>query len=174
MDGTRLTGVPGYICAVALFLASTAATTFAHKGALDAFGCHRDSKAGGYHCHEGRFAGATFGTKAEMLRRSEAQQPKPAPTAGPERPAAQARTVTRVVDGDTLVLDGGERVRLIGVDTPETKHPMKPVEYFGKEASAFTRRMVEGKRVRLDYEQANAHVRQKERYGKVPRDNVQW
>jgi micrococcal nuclease len=36
--------------------------------------------------------------------------------------------VERVVDGDTLVLTSGERVRLIGVDTPETKHPKKPVE----------------------------------------------
>jgi micrococcal nuclease len=46
--------------------------------------------------------------------------------------------VQRVVDGDTLMLDTGERVRLIGVDTPEIKHPNKPVEYFSKEASAFT------------------------------------
>ncbi len=44
---------------------------------------------------------------------------------------AQFRTVRRVVDGDTLVLENKERVRLIGVDTPETKHPRKPVEYFG-------------------------------------------
>jgi micrococcal nuclease len=40
--------------------------------------------------------------------------------------------VQRVADGDTLVLGTGERVRLIGVDTPETKHPNKPVEYFGR------------------------------------------
>jgi micrococcal nuclease len=52
--------------------------------------------------------------------------------------------VERVVDGDTIPLQSGERVRLIGVDTPETKHPKKPVEYFGKEASAFTRSMMEG------------------------------
>ena len=62
------------------------------------------------------------------------------------------RTVVRVVDGDTLVLDGNERIRLIGVDTPETVHPSRPVERFGKEASAFTRRMVEGRRVRLAYD----------------------
>jgi micrococcal nuclease len=55
-----------------------------------------------------------------------------------------------------LVLDSGERVRLIGVDMPETKHPNKPVEHFGKEAAAFTRRMVEGKRVRLEFDPANA------------------
>src|SRR5829696_3940967 len=59
------------------------------------------------------------------------------------------RVVERVIDGDTLVMENGERVRLIGVDTPETKHPNRPIEQFGKEAAAFTKRMVEGKRVRL-------------------------
>ena len=69
------------------------------------------------------------------------------------------RKVARVVDGDTFVLEGGERVRLIGVDTPETVHPSKPVEYFGKEASAFTKSMIEGKRVRLVFD-----VRERDRY----------
>ena len=64
--------------------------------------------------------------------------------------------VKRVIDGDTIMLESSERVRLIGVDTPETVHPKKPVERFGKEASAFNRRMVEGKRARLEYDQANA------------------
>jgi micrococcal nuclease len=64
--------------------------------------------------------------------------------------------VERAIDGDTLLMENSERVRLIGVDTPETKHPNKPVEQFGKEAAAFTRRMVEGKRVRLEYDPANA------------------
>ncbi len=76
----------------------------------------------------------------------------------------QFRTVRRVVDGDTLVLENKERVRLIGVDTPETKHPRRPVEYYGKEASAFTKRMVQGKRVRLEFDQANAHIGHKDRY----------
>ena len=66
---------------------------------------------------------------------------------------SQAFIVKRVIDGDTIQLSNGEIVRLIGVDTPETKHPQKPVEYFGKEASAFTRKMVEGKAVRLEYDQ---------------------
>ena len=48
------------------------------------------------------------------------------------------RVVERVIDADTLVMENGERMRLIGVDIPETKHPEKPVEYFGKEAAAFT------------------------------------
>jgi micrococcal nuclease len=68
----------------------------------------------------------------------------------------------RVVDGDTLLLTNGEYVRLIGVDTPETKHPQKPVEYFGKEAYLFTKRIVEGKEVRLEYDQTR-----RDRYGRI-------
>jgi micrococcal nuclease len=67
----------------------------------------------------------------------------------------------RVVDGDTLLLDGGERVRLIGVDTPETVRPDWPQERFGNEASAFTRRMAERKRVWLEYD---PQVGRKDRY----------
>jgi micrococcal nuclease len=60
------------------------------------------------------------------------------------------RLVVRVIDGDTLLLDNDERVRLIGVDTPESVDPRRPVEYFGKEAAAFVRRLAEGRRVRLE------------------------
>jgi len=69
---------------------------------------------------------------------------------------------TRVVDGDTIVLRNGEKVRLIGVDTPETKHPSKPVEYYGKEATAFTNKMVGGKVVTLKYD-----VQQRDKYGRL-------
>jgi len=57
--------------------------------------------------------------------------------------------VERAIDGDTLLLANGERVRLLGVNTPETKHPTKPVEPFGPEAYEFTRQHVEGRAVRL-------------------------
>jgi len=63
------------------------------------------------------------------------------------------RTCVRVIDGDTIVLDGEETIRLIGVDTPETKDPRKPVQYFGQEAYKFTRSLVEGKRVRIEFDQ---------------------
>ena len=76
--------------------------------------------------------------------------------------ASDFRTVKRVIDGDTIVLENGERVRLIGVDTPETVHPNKPVQYFGKEASAFTKNMVEGKKVKLEYD-----WQRKDRYGRT-------
>ncbi len=52
-------------------------------------------------------------------------------------PEGDDRSVERVVDGDTIVVDGGERVRLIGIDTPESVDPRRPVECFGLEASAF-------------------------------------
>lgn len=75
---------------------------------------------------------------------------------------AGLRRCERVIDGDTVVLDGGERVRLIGVDTPEVHHPKKPVQYFGRQASAFTERLVEGKLVRLEFDQTR-----RDRYGRT-------
>lgn len=70
-------------------------------------------------------------------------------------PDVETGVVERCVDGDTLVVrfDDGttERVRLIGANTPETVKPNSPVEPFGPEASAFTKRRVEeaGGAVRL-------------------------
>ena len=63
--------------------------------------------------------------------------------------------VTRVVDGDTIhVLTGGhdERVRYIGVDTPESVKPGTPVQCFAKAASAENERLVAGRRVKLVYD----------------------
>lgn len=66
--------------------------------------------------------------------------------------------VHRVIDGDTIDLDvpDGEnkqtRVRLWGVDTPETKARGKPVAYFGPEATTFTEEMVAGETVRIELE----------------------
>jgi len=62
------------------------------------------------------------------------------------------RFCVRVIDGDTIVLDGGEKVRYIGINTPETKHPRKPVQRMGKEASEANRILVEGKQVGLEYD----------------------
>ena len=63
-------------------------------------------------------------------------------------------TVIRVVDGDTVDFDIGgtkERVRLIGIDTPETKKPDTPVQCYGPEASAFTASLLpEGTAVHLE------------------------
>lgn len=50
--------------------------------------------------------------------------------------------VARVVDGDTLKLVTGQRIRLQGIDTPETVRPDFPVERWGPEATAFTERFI--------------------------------
>ncbi len=60
--------------------------------------------------------------------------------------------VKRVIDGDTFVLDSDERVRLIGIDTPETVHPRKEIQLFGPEASEFTKNAIEGKEVKLEFD----------------------
>ncbi|MBI1952956.1 MAG: thermonuclease family protein [Candidatus Omnitrophica bacterium] len=79
-----------------------------------------------------------------------ALQPSPAWAQTPY-PSEEA-LVERAVDGDTVVLAGGRRVRYIGVDTPEIHHPRKPVEFMGREAMNFNRRLVEGKKVRLEFD----------------------
>jgi endonuclease YncB( thermonuclease family) len=61
--------------------------------------------------------------------------------------------VTRAIDGDTLERRTGEMVRLIGVDTSETKEPRKPGPSFGREATAFTQRTVAGEGVRPESDQ---------------------
>jgi micrococcal nuclease len=73
--------------------------------------------------------------------------------------------VVRVVDGDTIgVLVAGrrEKVRYIGVDTPETHHPTKPVQCFGRAAAAFNARLVGGERVRLVRD-----VEERDRFGRL-------
>lgn len=63
--------------------------------------------------------------------------------------------VVGVVDGDTIEVDAAgrrETVRLLGVDTPETVHPHRPVECFGPEASAFTHSRLLGRTVQLGFD----------------------
>lgn len=67
-------------------------------------------------------------------------------------PSAASAYVVRVVDGDTIEAQIGDRVedvRYIGVDTPETVKPDTPVQCFGPQASAFNHRKVEHRQVRL-------------------------
>jgi micrococcal nuclease len=58
--------------------------------------------------------------------------------------------VVRVIDGDTIEIEGGERVRYIGIDTPETVDPKKSKECFGAEAFMQNKKLVAGKTVRLE------------------------
>lgn len=74
--------------------------------------------------------------------------------------------VIKVVDGDTfdvrLVNGKEERVRLLLVDTPETKHPKKPVQPFGPEASTFTEKTLLNNNVKLEYD-----IEKRDQYGRL-------
>jgi micrococcal nuclease len=77
--------------------------------------------------------------------------------------------ITTVVDGDTIEvnMDGTiERVRLIGIDTPETKQPNSPVECFGETASNFAHQLMDGKSVRLEADPINTN---RDRYDRLLR-----
>lgn len=68
--------------------------------------------------------------------------------------------VEKVVDGDTIkVLINGEKetIRLIGINTPETVDPRRPVECFGKEASSRMKELAEGTTVRLEYDDTQGY-----------------
>ena len=83
--------------------------------------------------------------------------------------------VKRVVDGDTLVLENGQRVRLIGIDTPEihdsdklyrdsqrTQQDISTIKALGRRAWDFTKNLVEAKRVRLEFD-----VEKNDKYGRL-------
>ncbi|MCL6478529.1 MAG: thermonuclease family protein [Peptococcaceae bacterium] len=73
--------------------------------------------------------------------------------------------VNRVIDGDTFeIINRGkkERVRLIGVDTPESVKPGTEVEPFAIEASNYTKKLIEGKLVRLEFD-----VQERDKYGRL-------
>lgn len=69
-------------------------------------------------------------------------------------------TVEEVSDGDTIIVNmNGRReiIRMIGVDTPETVHPDRPVECFGEAASEYSRKLLENKSVRLEADPLNTN-----------------
>ncbi len=88
---------------------------------------------------------------------------KSSSSVGQSLPSRGPFRVTRVLDGDTLVLDNGETVRLIGVDAPETHHPEIPVQRFGEESTEFLRRFAEGFECTLEYEPSSI----RDQYGRL-------
>lgn len=99
----------------------------------------------------------------------------PAAYPAAEKPDETFYAVKKVVDGDTVVLSTGEKVRLIGIDAPEARHNEKlkrdmektkkdadTIIALGKRSTQFTRSLVEGKRVRLEFD-----VERRDRYGRL-------
>jgi micrococcal nuclease len=86
-----------------------------------------------------------------------------------EPPDGSTHVIESVVDGDTAKIRfQGETIsmRIIGIDTPETVHPSRPVEPFGPEASTKARELLGGKTVTLEYDADPAHGRFG-RYGRL-------
>lgn len=89
--------------------------------------------------------------------------------AGMRYNTASFYTITEVFDGDTIAVTmsgRSEKVRLIGIDTPETKDPRKPVQCFGPESSDYTKKLLAGKRIRL---QADPFSTNRDRYNRLLR-----
>ena len=57
--------------------------------------------------------------------------------------------VSRVIDGDTIQLKNGETVRYLDINTPETVHPSKPIECYGRNSSDHNKKLVNGKTIYL-------------------------
>ena len=70
--------------------------------------------------------------------------------------------VIRVIDGDTVELKNGERLRYNDIDTPETVHPSKPIECYGPEASKKNKELVEGETILVELGNP-----EKDRYGRL-------
>lgn len=84
------------------------------------------------------------------------------PTLAPQNPIFTK--VTRVIDGDTIEIEGGKKVRYIGIDTPELHHPTKVIQCFAKEAFEKNKELLENKTVKLVKD-----VSETDRYGRLLR-----
>ena len=90
-----------------------------------------------------------FNQAADKTVRIPAITPE-ATTAAQANYLSERTHVKRVIDGDTLEIESGQKVRYIGIDTPELHDPRKPVGCFGEEAKSANSALVEGKDVRLE------------------------
>lgn len=127
-----------------------------HGGRTDSYGCHQDESLGGYHCHEGSFAGRRFPDKKDMLKELPASAGQQLVRAAEAKGAFEGKVVS-VQDGDTLeVLRSGRavRIRLHGVDCPEKRQP------FGSAAKKLTSSLSFAQTVRVE-------PRDQDRYGRL-------
>lgn len=97
----------------------------------------------------------------ENVKGSKDAQPFPPDSQNPLRVLAK---VIKVIDGDTIELEGGIKLRYIGINTPETVDPRRGVQCFGKEASARNKSLVEGMTVGLEKD-----ISEIDRYGRILR-----
>jgi micrococcal nuclease len=114
-------------------------------------------------------AGQKFWTQRIAIPSSWLAQPTPSSTPSTvlgitDQRGFEEALVAKVVDGDTIELSDGRKVRYIGMNTPETHHPTKGKECFGEAASARNTELVLGKTVQLEKD-----VSETDRYGRLLR-----
>jgi micrococcal nuclease len=85
-------------------------------------------------------------------------------TSSTKTASAEAFLVTKVIDGDTIVLENGEKVRYLGINTPELHHPKKEVECFAYQSYEKNKELVLGKKVFLQKD-----ISEKDKYGRLLR-----
>ncbi|MBU1178492.1 thermonuclease family protein [Patescibacteria group bacterium] len=76
----------------------------------------------------------------------------------------EIKTVVKVVDGDTIILDNGETVRYIGIDTPEVSVPVTDLECYGPEATIRNEELVAGREVKMIRD-----IKNRDKYGRLLR-----
>lgn len=107
--------------------------------------------------------GGTLPNQDNQPRETKGQDNNVTPPARAQAPSLLPATVTYVVDGDTVhvTLSGGkeEKIRFIGVDTPESTREVEP---YGKEASAYTKNRLDGRKIWLEMD-----VEERDRYGRL-------
>lgn len=98
----------------------------------------------------------------------------------PQAADPQTAWIKRVIDGDTLLLTNGLRVRLIGIDTPEVHESaklyldaqrsgrdIKTIKASGRKATAFTKSLVEKKQIRLEFDSNDVYLGRRDKYGRI-------
>ena len=129
-----------------------------HSGRTDANGGHYNRKTGEYHYHNsGNRSRSRLSTNRTTSRINTTKTTAASMMSYPTEffIGDTAYPVTRIIDGDTVEIRYGGKltsVALIGVDTPETVHPQKPVEPYGKEATTFIRNLLLGESVYLRFD----------------------
>ena len=146
-----------------LFLYDSAHT---HSGRTDANGGHYNRKTGQYHYHNSGRSRTRPNTNRTTPRVNTATNAAALMSYPTEFFIGDtAYPVTRIIDGDTVEIRYDSKltsVALIGVDTPETVHPQKPVEPYGKEATTFISNLLLGESVYLRFDSNRT-----DRYGRL-------
>src|SRR3989344_2601640 len=168
-----------FIC----FISLAPTLVWSHPGRTSSDGCHYcRTNCGSWgvpwnerHCHGGNSSTSQSTTVSEPSPQQAQDTPvssgQPSVKPPPVKDESQYLfNVQRVVDGDTVEIlyfnNEIKVIRLIGIDTPETVDPRKPVQCFGKEASQKTKNLIDGKKVRIEKDSIGDTI---DKYGRLLR-----